>query len=427
MHFYYKLPGLFVFFSFILSLYAYFFNADFLIIAGCFAWFALILFYKKLPNKIIITVLLSLSSVIYIFSLVKGYNIDYNKMLTTNQYLLSLLIGVGFLRLVAVPKAVEETLPKGKKAWLQTYLNVHLLSSVINLSGLILVADKLYRHSKLSRTQIILLTRAFSTDAYWSPFFVSFGAALSYLPNLDAHIIFANGIILSVIAFILTYIESRKDTTLKIEHFLGYPLTLNSLAFPLLLGICVLFMKYYSPQTSTIMLIALCSFFIVAFILPIKVGFREAFKKLTTHIVDDLPKMKSELSLFVTAGMFGFLVAILVRGLGIDISFIYFNWVDASFLLAILILLGFIGIHPLISIAILGDFLAEVNHTLFAVMFLMAWSITVASSIFSGLNLTIAARYNINAKDIFSLNFIYVIKMYFIGVLSLYIISKYYT
>jgi len=124
--------------------------------------------------------------------------------------------------------------------------------------------------------------------------------------------------------------------------------------------------------------------------------------------------------------MFGYLLSVLLEGMGVNISFTGFGWIEASVLLAIFILLGFIGIHPLISIAILGDFLTEVNHTLFAVMFLMAWSITVSSSVFSGLNLTISARYNIEAKEIFKLNILYVIKMYFVGVVSLYMVSKLY-
>jgi hypothetical protein len=123
--------------------------------------------------------------------------------------------------------------------------------------------------------------------------------------------------------------------------------------------------------------------------------------------------------------MFGYLLSVLLKGQGVDIVFLGFDWIYASILLAIFILLGLIGIHPLITIAILGDFLVDVDHTLFAVMFLMAWSITIASSVFSGLNLTISARYNIEAKEIFKLNIFYVIKMYLVGVVSLYTVSKF--
>jgi hypothetical protein len=286
-----------------------------------------------------------------------------------------------------------------------------------------LVADRLYKQASLSKTQIVLLTRAFATDAYWSPFFVSFGAAMSYLPNLDHTVIFINGILLSFMAFVVTYFESKKSKFLDIDSFSGYPLNVNSLIVPLVLAVSVLFVKYFFSELNTVVLISLFSFGFVLLVLPFKQGSFNAFVTLKKHIYEELPKMKSELSLFIVAGMFGYLLSVLLKGQGVDISFLGFDWIDASVLLAIFILLGFIGIHPLISIAVLGDFLVDVDHTLFAVMFLMAWSITVASSMFSGLNLTMSTRYNIEVKEIFKLNIFYVIKMYFVGVISLYIIS----
>ncbi|MBP7742142.1 MAG: tellurium resistance protein TerC, partial [Aliarcobacter sp.] len=97
----------------------------------------------------------------------------------------------------------------------------------------------------------------------------------------------------------------------------------------------------------------------------------------------------------------------------------------ASALLAIFIILGFIGIHPIITIAVIGDFLSGVNHTLLAITFLMAWSTTVSTSPFSGLNLTIVARYDIYAKDIFKLNIVYTFKMFVLCIICLYILEKY--
>jgi len=416
--------GISVFLSFVISIYAYFINHHFLIVSGLFAWISLGIFFRVLANKKIVAILFGLSVIIFLFSLLSGYEIDYFRMFTVNQYLLSLLIGVGFLRLITIPKSELKELPKGKSAWFKSYVSVHLFSSVINLSALILVADRLNKQASLSKTQIILLTRAFATDAYWSPFFVSFGAAMSYLPNLNHTVIFINGILLSFIAFVVTYFESKKGNFLDINNFSGYPLNVNSLIVPFILAVNILFVKYFFSELNTVVLISLFSFGFVLLVLPFKQGFIKSFFTLKKHVYEELPKMKSELSLFIVAGMFGYLLSVLLKGQGVDISFLGFDWIYASVLLAIFILLGLVGIHPLISIAILGDFLLDVDHTLFAVMFLMAWSITIASSVFSGLNLTISARYNIEAKEIFELNIFYVIKMYFVGVISLYTISK---
>ena len=55
----------------------------------------------------------------------------------------------------------------------------------------------MYKKAALSNTQIILLTRSFASDAYWSPFFVAFAAAITYAPNLDTFTILINGIFLA--------------------------------------------------------------------------------------------------------------------------------------------------------------------------------------------------------------------------------------
>ena len=135
--------------------------------------------------------------------------------------------------------------------------------------------------------------------------------------------------------------------------------------------------------------------------------------------------MKTELSLFLVAGMFGILVGSILLGLNFQVTFKEFDWIVASILLAIFIILGFVGIHPIITIAVIGDFLSGVNHTLLAITFLMAWSTTVSTSPFSGLNLTIVARYNYDAKEILKLNIFYAIKMYLVCTFCLFILSNY--
>jgi hypothetical protein len=197
------------------------------------------------------------------------------------------------------------------------------------------------------------------------------------------------------------------------------------LYLPFILAVLVLLTNYIYPETKVIVLISLYSMLMSLFILPIKKGFNQAILKFKLHIIDELPKMKVEMALFLVAGMFGMAVSSILIGLNLKLPFEIFDWQIASILLFIFIILAFIGIHPIITIAIIGDFLGGVNHTLLALTFLMAWSTTVSTSPFSGLNLTIVARYNFDAKKIFKLNIFYAFKMYFICVLCLFVLSKY--
>ena len=421
-----NISGILIFLSCIVSIYSYFFQKELLLLSGIFAWFAFILLFESLKNKKFLWALFILSFLSFLICLINDYKIDFIKVFTVNQYLLTLLIGVGFLRLIATPKKIKvKELPKGEKSFLKTYFGVHLFGSVINLSSLILVADKMYKKASLSSLQVLLLTRAFASDAYWSPFFVAFAAAITYAPNLNTFVILLNGLFLSLIGFLITYVEVKKDKDFDISEFRGYPISFDTLYLPFMLAFLVLLTHSFFPDIKVIVLISIFSISLTFLVLPMKKGFFKAKIKFKNHILEELPKMKTELSLFLVAGMFGILVGSILLGLKLTLPFDNFDWFIASILLAIFIILGFIGIHPIITIAVIGDFLSGVNHTLLAITFLMAWSTTVSTSPFSGLNLTIIARYNLSAKNIFKLNIFYTFKMFVLCTICLYFIDKY--
>lgn len=414
------MAGILIFLSFALTIVAYFFNDNLLVIAGALAWLAFILLYKTLTNKKMINSLLLLSLAALTFSYIKEYSIDLTKLISVNQYLLTLLIAVGFLRLVAIPK-LENTsedknsnLPLGKSSFLKTYFGVHLFGSVINMSSLVIVADKMYKKAPLSKAQVITLTRAFSSDAYWSPFFVAFAAAVVYAPNLNTPLVIINGLVLALIGFVITFIELNLRKDIDLNKFRGYPISFDTIYIPVILAALVLVTNSIYKDIKIIVLISLYSVLLTLIVLVIKNKFLEAIETFAKHIFIELPKMKSELSLFIVAGMFGVSVSSILIGYDFSLPFEVFDYKVASILLLGFILLSFIGIHPIITIAVIGDYFAQFDHTLLAVTFLMAWSTTVSTSPFSGLNLTIVARYKYNGFDIFKSNILYASLMYLV-------------
>lgn len=420
-----QLSGIFILLSFIFTLYSYFITEQTFIFAGIFAWISLILLFSTIVKKLLLYILICLSLILFVFSYSSGFTVDFYKALLINQHLLTLLIGVGFLRLIATPKQNKiKSLPMGKKSFLKTYLGIHLFGSVINLSSLILVADKLYKKAPLSNLQIVLLTRAFSSDAYWSPFFVAFAAAITYAPNLSTSVILVNGLLLALVAFVFTYYEVTKKSQFDLKEFAGYPIHFETLYIPVLLALLVLVINHYFSHIKVIVLISLFSLFLTVSILPMKVGLKNAFKEFNYYVVEELPQMKNELALFLIAGSFGVAISSILIGFNVSIPFSNFDGVSASILLLVFILLSFVGIHPIISIAVIGNWVNEINYTLLAITFLMSWSTAVSTSPFSGLNLTIQARYNLKAMDIFKLNIGYAIKMYLVCVVILMIVSQ---
>lgn len=51
MQFLFNISGLLIFFSFLTTLYAYFFNEKLLIIAGVFAWISFLILLPSIKNK----------------------------------------------------------------------------------------------------------------------------------------------------------------------------------------------------------------------------------------------------------------------------------------------------------------------------------------------------------------------------------------
>lgn len=410
-----KLVGICIFVSFIFTVYGYFVDPSVMLYAGLFAWSALILVFKSIAKKMLLNALIGVTLILMAFAYFKGFEVNLSKALLVNQHLLTLLIGVGFLRLIATPKQGKiKTLPTGKQSFIKTYLGVHLFGSVINLSSLILVADKLYKRAPLSSLQLVMLTRAFSSDAYWSPFFVAFAAALTYAPNLSPLPILFTGLCLATIAFALTYWDVTRNEKYNLKEFHGYPIHFETLYIPVFLAILVLVVHQYFPHIKVIMLISMFSVLLTLAILPMKTGLNKASSKFTHYVTQQLPLMKNELALFLVAGAFGVMVSSLLSGFRIDIPFESFDGVSAALLLLGMILLSFVGIHPIISIAVIGNWMGDIDHTLLAMAFLMSWSTAVSTSPFSGLNLTIQARYNVKALDIFKVNIGYALKMYLI-------------
>ena len=180
-----RLSGVLIFLSFIFTVYSYFFYEKQNIVGVIFIWMASFILFFAMKSKRLILFLLFFSFLAFLYSFSNEFYIDYFKAFSINIYLLTLLISVGFLKLIATPRKDKDELPKGKLSFIKTYLGIHLFGSIINLSSLLLVADKMYKKAKLTPLQIIVLTRSFSSDAYWSPFFVAFAAALTYAPNLN--------------------------------------------------------------------------------------------------------------------------------------------------------------------------------------------------------------------------------------------------
>ncbi|RXJ96394.1 tellurium resistance protein TerC [Malaciobacter molluscorum] len=423
-----NISGIFLLLSLILSIFYEFKFITSLFPSGIFALLSSIILFFKLnkSKKIFISIFTFLGVLFYMIAYYLDSSIDLTKMITSNQFLLSLLISVHFLRLISLSNIEkQDVLPIGKKAFFKTYLGLHLFGSVINLSVVLLVADNLYKKAKLTKEQLIVLTRAFSSDAYWSPFFVAFAAATTYAHNSNINYVILFGLLLSFLSFIYTYYELKYKQKYSLTNFVGFPLSTQTIWLPFLLLLLVSFSHYIFRDLKVIVLISFYCILVVFIFLSFKYNIKKSVKKIISHSKNKLPSMHSELILFLVAGLFGSAVSNLLLINNINLPFSTFDGVTASIILAIIIIVSFAGIHPIISISILGHWMntMPINQTLMAVMFLFAWGISVGSSPISGLNLTLQARYEVKIKELFSINIFYAFLSYLFSSLCLVILS----
>ena len=179
-------------------------------------------------------------------------------LLGQNQPILSMLASVTLLRLLnPPPRADEPELPRGRRAYLQSMLGVHALGAVINISAVILIADRLARTRRLAFDQAQLISRAFSAVAFYSPFIGGVALALASTPGSNALVMAAFGLPLAGVACLLLYWQALSGRLPDVDRFRGYPVRLEGLRVPVALGVAVLAAAATTSRYSVLALITM--------------------------------------------------------------------------------------------------------------------------------------------------------------------------
>ncbi|MBL6992508.1 hypothetical protein [Desulfobacula sp.] len=249
------------------------------------------------------------------FSAHQGVFLGWKQIFAANLPLLAMFVAVSFLAMTNT--GIEDhSLPKGKSAVIITAVGTHLLGAIINLSVLFVFGDRLQKKGILTRTQMIILARSFCSAAWWSPFFIATGVALTYAPGMSWQ---------------KTFVSSQ-------------------------------------------------------FTLFLAAGVFSTGIKSITHVYPAL------FSLEGTA----------------------FTPVLFSVVLGLMIGIGIMGVHPVVSIAIVSPLLLPLNldHSQLGFLFLSSWSISTACGPLSGVGLALVSRYQASPRGIIQSNWHYAIAMW---------------
>ncbi|MCU7797414.1 MAG: hypothetical protein KZQ75_09810 [Candidatus Thiodiazotropha sp. (ex Myrtea spinifera)] len=337
------------------------------------------------------------------WGLIQQVSVDWQMILSGNALLLGMLAAVSFLRLITRPDTeAGEVLPSGRRAVWSTLIGVHLFGAVINLSSVFIMGDRISRLGRLSQTQTVILTRGFSAAAFWSPFFAAMAAALTYAPGASLPQIWLMGMPLAAFALLMTALGCQRS-----DNFTGYPMHISALTLPALLALGVLLLHQWKSDWHILGIICLLAPTLSLLVLFIR--FKHPLTRIQNHITVDLPGMQNELSLFLAAGVMAAGLNAVFAAFGGWLPFSSFGGIEASLVLFFMVFTSILGVHPVINIAALGTLLAPLNPngTLLAMTFLSAWSIGVASSPYSGINLSMQGRYQQQGLDSLKWNGIY--------------------
>lgn len=342
--------------------------------------------------------------------------------LEANQLVIAMLMGVSFLRLVtATDLDRPEPLPRGPAALIRTLVGGHLIGAVINFSTVMIIGDRLSaERGHLTPLQGMVVARAFSTAAFWSPFFAAMGITLVSAPEARLGTLVLVGIPLALLGLAQTAWDiSRHPEAASTD---GYPMHAGALWLPLLLAILVIIGHRLWPHLSVLTLVTLLSLiFALGWVLA-RQG-RTGLTRAVAHVQTGLPRMGGEVSLFLAAAVLAAGVAALLDSFGIQVTLTRFGAVEAFVVLLIMVALAIVGMHPVTTVALVGSLLAPVvdDHNLLAMVFLMSWSLGVALSPFSGIQLALKSRYGVGTRALARLNWRYALYILVLDFLALWL------
>ncbi|GHA86845.1 hypothetical protein [Modicisalibacter luteus] len=374
--------------------------------AAVLSWLATLRLGRQLPRTSRRQALLlgGAGVLFWVVALVRDTPNPLVSAIVINQPLLMMFAGVSFLSL-ATPSEKATSTQQQQGSLLGTLFGVHFFGAVINLSALFLFGDRMQRRGQLNKQQMIVLGRAFPAAAAWSPFFVAMGVALTYAPGLDFLSLLPWGLTAAALLLGLVALDAYRVG----EEFIGYPLNANALILPCTLALSVVLIHHWWPDLTIPLIISIVSP-ISAILL---MSNADRIGRLLHQCNDGLPRLAPQFALFLAAGVLSSGLAAMLASWpgGPVLPFSEFGEWHAWVLLGVIVVLAFVGIHPLVGVTTLAPLLAPLSPdpTLLGMMFLMGWALGTGSSPLSGSNLALSVRYNVKAKDIMRWNLPYAV------------------
>ncbi|WP_240349334.1 hypothetical protein [Halomonas binhaiensis] len=348
--------------------------------------------------------------------LVYGGDIDAWHVLDGNTFVVTMLVGVSFISLIGRPP--QESQPKGppitgKRGLIGTWLGVHLLGAILNLSTMFVIGDRLERRGPLNDPQLLALNRGLCSAAMWSPFFAAMGVVISLTPDIQFTTMVMVGLPVALAGGLFSIFELSRRFDLSTTP--GFSLSPRSLLMPA--GMAALVLLFHYLITPNLTIVAIITFLMpgIAILANLLRGSLVLRQRIQRHRHFRLPAMRGEITLFLCAGLLtkgmSSLVTAATQG-----NWTLFPVFDTS--AAILSFLGIVasaiaGLHPIIGVSVLASMLdlGSINQNLFGFVALASWGVGTAVGPLSGTNLSLQGRYGISGYRMMRNNLLYALFM----------------
>ncbi|WP_240470541.1 hypothetical protein [Halomonas halocynthiae] len=354
-------------------------------------------------------------------------NINWLDLPNSNGNVVTMLVGVSFIGLVSGIRRHHQTTKQpatGKYGLTGTWLGVHLLGSVLNLSALFMIGDRLSRHAPLTTPQVLALNRGFCAAAFWSPFFAAMAVVMGLAPQLSYPQVAIHGLVLATCSALLSLVGIARRFDLS--STLGFSMSPASLFMPI--SMAGLVMVFHYQLTPALPILAIITFLLpgIALLLNLTKGRRWTATRFKRHTLERLPAMRGEISLFLCAGLLTQGLTAFADGAtnGSWQLFSDFGPIQASISFIAIITSSLVGLHPIIGISVLAsvtELANENQQTLFALACLAAWGVGTSVGPLSGTNLSLQGRYGISGSLIMRQNLTYASVMSLLVIMSLWI------
>lgn len=394
-------------------------------VATILAWLFLVIEFPRLKTKQrpLIFILLFLGSCCTATAWLLGSDIKLLELLDEHLKLAMLLTAVSFISLAASPKKAD--CPKGSRSFIHTLLGMHFFSSVANFSAVIVVGDQLNRNNRLDSLSFRILSRGFSLAVLWSPFLSITPLVLEQVPDAQVSTLYPFTIGLAIAGLLLTLLDTKIQYLEELSVYQGFPMKPATLTLPLLLICSVLILNQIYPTTPTVFLVSGLAVLVPACIILLAQGVKVASNKILSHINYHLADSRTEISLFLSAGLLAASVKACIATGIITLPFNETNASIAALTLVMIVVVAFFGLHQLAAVAIFSGLLAEATTTpnLMAIAYILGTGLSMLSSTFSATNFILRLRYNAENRDIIKHQGWFTLIMLVIGIGVIYLMA----